>query len=257
MTDETVRFEEYEGCAVFQINRPEVHNAVNDDVMGRLEEIQEMLSDRPDILVVILTGTGKKTFCAGGDIKYFSTLKTQDDALAMSLRMQAILNSFKSGNQVVIAAVNGNALGGGCEILTACHYRIAEKHAKFSFRQAANGIITGWGGGVRLFNQIARSDALRLLTTSTTINAQEALAIRFVNQVVPSSKAMETALDLAAQINRSSPSAVRAFLQILHEVDKGDFDAAVELETERFGDLWISDEFKHWLNSFLNNNSQK
>lgn len=255
MTKETVNYKERKGCAVIQFNRPEVHNAINDEVMGRLEEIQQILSDKPEILVVILTGAGNESFCSGGDINYFATLQSRDDALAMSTRMQAILNNIKLGNRVAIAAVNGNAFGGGCEILTACHYRIAEEHAKFSFRQAANGIITGWGGGVRLFNQIARSEALQLLTTSSTINAQDAFSIRFVNRIVPYGMAVEAALDLATQITRNSPLAVRAFLEILQKVDKGDINAAVELETERFTDLWISDDFKQWLTAFLANSS--
>jgi enoyl-CoA hydratase len=253
MPDDVVMHIERKGCAVIRFSRPEVHNAVNDVVMDRLEEIQENLGNRPEIRVVILTGTGDESFCSGGDIKYFATLKTRDDAMAMSHRMQVILNNFRFGNQVVIAAVNGNAFGGGCEILTACHYRIAEEHAKLSFRQAANGIVTGWGGGVRLFNQIARSDAFRLLTTSATFNTQEALAIRFINQVVPSGKALEAALDLAGQINRNSPSSVRAFLHILHKVEKSDIHAASEFETHRFGDLWVSDDFKQWLTVFLKN----
>jgi enoyl-CoA hydratase/carnithine racemase len=255
MADDVVKYEERDCCAVVQFNRPEVHNAINDMVMGRLEEILEILNTRPDILVVILTGAGSESFCSGGDIRYFETLKTRDDALAMSRRMQSILNNLKNGNQVVIAAVNGNAFGGGCEILTACHYRIAEEHAMFSFRQAANGIITGWGGGVRLFNQIAKSEALRLLTTSSMIDAQEALAIRFINKVVPSGQAIDNAFDLANQINQNSPSAVRSFLHILQKVDKSDINAAVNFETERFGELWVSDDFKQWLNSFLGNSS--
>jgi len=255
MSEEVVKYEERKGCALIRFNRPAVHNAVNDVVMSRLEGIQEILSNRLEILVVILTGAGDESFCSGGDIKYFSTLSTRRDALAMSRRMQAILSTFKTGNQVVLAAVNGNAFGGGCEILTACHYRIAEEHAKFAFRQAANGIITGWGGGVRLFNQIDRSEALRLLTTSSSIKAQEALAIRFVDQVVFSGKSLETAMNLADQINRNSSSAVRACLQSCEKRGEGDNDAAVEIETERFGDLWVGNDFKQWLIAFLKNSS--
>ena len=255
MTEDVVLYKERNGCAVVQFNRPEVHNAVNDVVMGRLEKIQEVLKSCPEILVVILTGTGNESFCSGGDIKYFATLKSRDDALVMSRRMQAILNNFKFGNQVVIAAVNGNAFGGGCEILTACHNRIAEEHASFSFRQAANGIITGWGGGVRLFNLIDRSEALRLLTTSSIMSAQKALDIRFINQIVPSGEALDSALNLADQICQNSSSTVRAFLNILHNVERGNPDAAAKFETERFGDLWLAEDFKQWLNSFLEKGS--
>ena len=251
MSKSIVEWEEKESVAILRLNRPELHNAVNDATMGRFEEIQEVLQKREDIIVVILTGTGNESFCSGGDIKYFATLKTREEASSMSRRMQVILNRFRTGNQAVIAAVNGNAFGGGCEILTACHYRIAAAHAKFSFRQAANGIITGWGGGVRLFRQIGASRALRLLTTSETIDALEAVARGFIDEVVPGSMLMKSASSLADSISRNSPESVRAFLRILQKIQKGNLSAAVEFETERFSDLWIGDEFKRWLNEFL------
>ncbi|MBN1225153.1 MAG: enoyl-CoA hydratase/isomerase family protein [Candidatus Aminicenantes bacterium] len=251
MAENIIEFEDRKQYAILRINRPEVHNAVNGAVMERLEEVQKLLHEQRDLLVLIITGAGEKSFCAGGDIKYFATLKSRDEALAMSRRMQSVLNGFRLGNQLVIAAVNGSAFGGGCEILTACHYRIAAAHARFSFRQAANGIITGWGGGVRLFQQINASRALRLLTTSETIDAREAAAVGFIDEVVQDSAVLEKALSLAESIVRNSPASVRTFLQILQKIQQGDLETAIELETERFGDLWIDEDFKRWLNTFF------
>jgi len=250
MSEGTVVFETQPGYALIRLNRPEVHNAVNSAVMGRLEEIQNAVRRRKDINVLILTGTGTQSFCAGGDIQYFATLKNRDQALGMSRRMQAVLNGFRSGDQVVIAAVNGSAFGGGCEILTACHYRIASDQARFSFRQAANGLITGWGGGVRLFTQIASSKALRLLLTSETIDSRCAASMGLIDEVVPGYRVLDAAIALSRSISGNSPEAVRAFLRIYQKVLE-DRRKAAALETERFGDLWIGDDFKRWLKKFL------
>ena len=197
MSTNIVEFEIHNKCAIVRLNRPEVHNAIDDVVMARLRDILDRLNKSPEIPVVILTAEGKESFSAGGDIKYFSTLKTREEALAMSQRMQMILHDLWRGDRVVIAAINGNAYGGGSEILTACHFRIAAEHAKFSFRQAANGLTTGWGGGPRLLKLLGRTKALYLLLTADFIDANKALEMGFVDHVVPTHKIMDSAYALA------------------------------------------------------------
>ncbi|OPX32755.1 hypothetical protein B1H10_07110 [candidate division KSB1 bacterium 4484_188] len=251
MAQNVVEFEIRDQIALVRLNRPEVHNAIDRNVMDLLEEILAKLYDRPEILVVILTGAGRESFCAGGDIKYFATLKTREDALAMSRRMQAILNTLFSGNKVVIAAVNGRALGGGCELLTACHFRLAAEHATFSFRQAANGVITGWGGGVRLFRLLGHNHALQLFLTSETIDAREAHRIHFVDRVLPAEDLLPAAFKLAKKITENSSAAVRGFLRIARKIQLCQIDELVNDETEQFADLWIGEDFKNWLNGFL------
>ncbi len=252
MPTNIIEFEIQNKCAIIRLNRPEVHNAINDTVMTQLRDILERLKKSPEILVLILTAAGKETFCAGGDIKYFSTLKTREEALAMSQRMQMILYDLWRGDRVVIAAINGNAFGGGSEILTACHFRIAADHVKFSFRQAANGLTTGWGGGPRLLKLLGRSKALYMLLTSDLVDAPRALEIGFVDQVVPAHKIMDSAFTLAEKINLNSPAAVRAFLKLAREVEFGDWNSALECERELLADMWISPDFKSWLDRFMN-----
>lgn len=256
MSNDTVVFEQQDDIAIIRLNRPEVHNALNDAAMSKLEEIQARIYGDNGVKVVILTGTGRESFCAGGDLKYFAAFSTREQALEMSRRMQKILDRFWSGDKVVIAAVNGRALGGGCEILTACHFRIAAEHAIFSFRQAANGVITGWGGGVRLFKLLGRSRALKLLLTSEDLAAADALRQGLVDRVVPNDQLPDSAMSLARIITANSAAAIGAFLEIARRIDTDGYNAAVQTETELFGDLWMGKDFRNWLNNFLNNDQK-
>lgn len=251
MTDSVVQCSYFPGHALIRLNRPAVHNAINEEAMDRLEEILDELEKRAEIVSVILTGSGEATFCAGGDLRYFRTLRTREQALRMSRRMQAILERFYHGRRVCIAAVNGQAYGGGCEILTACHFRIAVPDAQFSFRQAANGVITGWGGGVRLFRLLGRSRALRLLTTSETIDTATAVQMGLVDQVVPRDALLGTAAELARRIAANPAPAVRGYLELLRTLDEQGAAAAAEVETNKFADLWVEDDFQSWLAKFF------
>ncbi|MFC2164217.1 enoyl-CoA hydratase/isomerase family protein [Acidobacteriota bacterium] len=252
MSTDIVDFEMQNKCAIVRLNRPEVHNAIDDAVMTQLRDILDRLKKSPEILVVILTAAGKESFSAGGDIKYFSTLKSREEAIAMSQRMQMILHDFWRGDRVVIAAINGNAFGGGSEILTACHFRIAAEQAKFSFRQAANGLTTGWGGGPRLLKLLGRTKALYLLLTSDFIDANKAMEMGFVDQVVPANEIMDSAYALAEKINRNSPSAVQALLKLTREIEFGDWISALECERELLADMWMGSDFKQCLDRFMN-----
>jgi enoyl-CoA hydratase len=237
--------------AILCLNRPHVHNAVNRLMIEELEDCLNQLYGNSDILVLILTGAGDTSFCAGGDLKYFAELTTREQALQLSHRLQSILNQLWLGNKFVIGAVNGQALGGGCEILTACHYCIASENAAFSFRQAANGVLTGWGGGVRLFRQFSRAMALRLLLTAEIFDAEQALEMGFINQIAPGEQLMERSLALAGNITQNSQSAIRAFMSLHKSYMMQNVADAVNTETELFADLWVGDDFRNWLGQFL------
>lgn len=239
-----VRFERHREIGIIVLNRPEVHNAINSAVMERLESLLGSVEHDPQLRVLILTGAGSETFSAGGDLGYFSTLTSRRQCLEMSRRMQAILRRLEGGPQVVIAALNGNALGGGCEIATACHLRIAAATARFSFRQAAMGVVTGWGGGVRLFRLVGRATALRLLLTAETIDAAEARRIGLVDHVTSPETLLDDALALASQIIANPPDATRAFLELARAIAQNGPEAAVETETRLFVDCWVGEDFR-------------
>lgn len=251
-SNSVVAFEAVNAIGIIRLNRPSVHNALNAPAIEALEAILEKVAIDPQIRALIITGTGLKSFCAGGDLQYFATLDTRAKGLEMSRRMQGLLYRLWSGPKPVVAAINGQALGGGCEILTACHFRIAASTAGFEYRQAANGLITGWGGGVRLFHLVGRTQALKLLLTGEPVDPLEALRIGLIDQVVEPERLQATALALAEKISRHSPGVVAAILELARLHYQGDIDKAIERETELFGDRWTSAEFRSAIGEFQN-----
>ncbi len=245
-----LKFDIQNKIATLIIDRPAVHNAINDTMMTLLEKAHAEIANN-DVRVIILSGAGEKTFCAGGDIRYFATLNTAEACQEMSLRMQKILDGFYRGKIPVIAAVNGSAFGGGCEILSACHIRIAANHARFSFRQAPNGIITGWGGGRRLFRQIGQGQALRLLLSGEGIDANTARDIGLIESVTSSEQLMPETIALAEKIAANPPEAVQAFLALAEKSDATLTAELANFETGRFTTLWLGDCFQTFLKQFL------
>lgn len=242
MTNDPVQLERQPGVAVLRLARPEVHNVVDDRVLDRLEHlVEELEGDGTEVLV--LTGAGSRTFCAGADLSWVAALPDHRQGLELSRRMRAVLERLHGGPRPVIAAVNGDALGGGCEILTACHLRIASATARFSFRQATMGVVTGWGGGARLFRLLGKSKALRLLLTAETIDAARALALGLVDRVVPADELMDEALATAERIAANSPASVAAFLELARAADPPDA-AVAELEERLFARLWDGEHFR-------------
>lgn len=240
-----------EEIATICLNRPEVHNAVDGATMALLEDALDRI-EREGARAVIITGAGEQTFCSGGDLRYFASFDEGEEkqVLSMAHRMQNILKRLAHGPRVVIGAVNGNSFGGGCEILTACHFRISIPEASFSFRQAANGIITGWGGGYRLFRLIGRGRALKLLLTADEIEAEEARRIGLVDEIVPRPILMDAARFLASKVIRNNPAAVGAFLELADRLDEEDYDTFHERELHMFSELWINGPFAELLEKY-------
>ncbi len=237
-------FEDANGVGVITLNRPEVHNAIDAAAMAAFEEILDQVDLRPDLRVLLLTGAGR-SFCAGGDLKYFAGLGSREDGRAMSRRMGALLRRLADGPRPVIAAVGGDALGGGCEVLVACHLRIAAPGARFSFRQAAMGVITGWGGGVRVLRLLGRARALRLLLSAETIDAAEAQRIGLVDFVTGDGAClMDEALDLARRIASNAPESIAAFLDLARTYDAAGPAAAERREAELFEQGWVGEHFR-------------
>ncbi len=238
-----VELERLPGVVILRLARPEVHNVVDAALLERLEHHVEQLEAEGGTEVLILTGAGGRTFCAGADLSYVAALADHRQGLDLSRRMRALLGRLHGGVRPVIAAVNGDALGGGCEILTACHLRLAAASARFSFRQAAMGVVTGWGGGARLFRLLGRSRALRLLLTAETIDAAEALTLGLVDRVVPADELIDQALATGRRIAANSPDSIRAFLALARAADRPE-DTVAELEERLFTDLWDGEHFR-------------
>src|SRR5213083_2294376 len=184
MTYQTILFEIRDGIAWVTVNRPDKLNALNDQVMLELADAAERIATDLDIKGAILTGSGPKSFVAGADIGDLSR-QGPFDGKARAQRGQAVLRRLETCGKPVIAAINGFALGGGCELAMACHIRIAGENAKFGQPEVKLGIAPGYGGTQRLPRIVGKGNALYLILTAEMIDAEEAHRIGLVSQVVP------------------------------------------------------------------------
>lgn len=239
------------GVGTVTVNRPEVHNALNMETIRELRELCLQLRAEDRLRAMILTGAGDKTFLSGGDLKEFQHLKTMEEARHMISTMKEVTEMLAGFPWPVIAAVNGLAVGGGCETAVACDFRIAGRSARLGYRQITLGIISGWGGGPRLVHLLGRGRALRLMATGDLLSAEEALAIGLVDQVVPADQVMPAALALARTIAENAPLAVRAYKRLVQMTVRVPLEAALQFETELFGPVWVSEDHDECVRAFF------
>jgi enoyl-CoA hydratase len=250
MSTEVVRLALHHDVAIITLNRPRVHNVVDEAVMEALESALDRLDADRNVRVLVLTGAGEETFCAGGDLRWFATFRTRREVAAMSGRMVKILGRLSNGRRTVVAAVNGQAYGGGGEILTWCHVRIAAAHARFSFRHAVNGITAGWGGGLRLMEILGRDAALRLFLGAETIDAAEAHRLGFVHHVVPVDHLQTAAFECARGMAANSAFSLRGFMELARLSAGDDPAAARRREAALFVEGWMGGDFQRVLGRY-------
>lgn len=250
MPSETLLLDVRDHVAQVTINRPDKLNALNGIVIRELGELANQLASDADIHGLILTGAGSKAFVAGADIAELAEQGALD-GMARALQGQAVFRKIETLGKPVIAAVNGFALGGGCELAMCCHLRIASESAKFGQPEVKLGITPGYGGTVRLPRLVGRGRALELLLTGAMIDATEAWRIGLVNRVVPAAELLTQARALMTQILANGPLAVRACLGL---VDRGfdvPLDDALAQEAAQFGLLSTSPEMREGTTAFL------
>ncbi len=249
-----IQFETNEGIATLTINRPDKLNALNDAVIEELSDAVATIETDDTIRGVLVTGAGPKAFVAGADI---AELATQGplSGKERSLAGQAVFRRLERCGKPVIAAVNGFALGGGCELAMACHFRLASENAKFGQPEVKLGIGPGYGGTVRLPRLVGKGRALELLLTGDMIDAQEAYRIGLVNRVVPADELMPQAEKLLRRILANGPIAVRLCLEA---VDTG-LDLSVDesslLEANHFGLIASTEDMREGMAAFLEKRS--
>ena len=203
---------------IITINRPEKLNALNGLVLAELALVVEEIYNNPSIQSAIITGAGPKAFVAGADISEFSGL-TKTEAMDLSKRGQAIFFKIENSKKPIIAAVNGFALGGGCELAMACHFRIASENAKFGQPEINLGLVPGYGGTQRLTQLIGKGRAIELLISGIMINAATALQFGLVNYVVPEEALMNKAIAILSVINSKAPIAISACIKAANAVN--------------------------------------
>ena len=250
MTYQTLLFDVRDGIAFVTINRPDKLNALSDQVMADLGAAAERIATDPAIRGAIITGSGPKAFVAGADI---GDLAKQGpfDGKARALRGQAVLRRLETSGKPVLAAINGYALGGGCELALACHLRIAADTAKFGQPEVKLGIAPGYGGTQRLPRLVGKGIALQLILTGEVIDAEEAYRIGLVNKVVPAGDVLTESEKLLRGILAMGPLAVRLALEA---VDRGldmTLDDGLLLEANHFGLLAATQDMKEGLTAFL------
>ncbi|MBI5473131.1 MAG: enoyl-CoA hydratase/isomerase family protein [Ignavibacteriae bacterium] len=246
----TLLFDQNDRIATVTINRPDKLNALNAQAKSELRELFTQLKTDDAISVVILTGAGEKAFVAGTDIKELTVLNSETGK-DFSAKGQEVFDLIENLGKPVIAAVNGYALGGGCELALACHIRIASENAKFGQPEVNLGIIPGYGGTQRLARLIGRGRAMEMILSGNQIDAQEALRIGLVNKVVPQAELLATATSMAQLIASKGQVAIRMALKAVNMTQETTLSDGQKLEASLFGVCCESEDFKEGTSAFL------
>ncbi|MEN9549567.1 MAG: hypothetical protein RIR12_2158 [Bacteroidota bacterium] len=231
------------------INRPDKLNALNKEVFTDLSEVITEIETNSEIRSAIITGAGSKAFVAGADISEFGNLDKQA-AMALAKRGQDIFARIENCGKPIVAAVNGFALGGGCELAMACHFRVASENAKFGQPEVNLGLIPGYGGTQRLVQLIGKGKAIELLISAHMIDAAEAKQLGLVNYVTTAETLLDHTKQILAIINSKAPLAVAACIQAANAVyDESKDGYALEIET--FGNSFNTADMKEGTTAFL------
>jgi len=246
----TVLYEQDNGIGLITINRPQALNALNGTVLAELDALCDVIVQDRAVKVVIITGAGEKSFVAGADIAEMQPLSAVKGR-AWGKMGQLVMSKIESLPQPVIAAVNGFALGGGCELAMACDIRIASAKAKFGQPEVSLGIPPGFGGTQRLSRLIGKGRAKELIFTGDMIGADEAYRIGLVNKVVALEELLPTAKELANKIILRAPLAVQFSKAAIDKGADMDLASGIAYEAEVFGLCFATDDQKEGMGAFL------
>ncbi len=244
-----------EGHLIITINREDKLNSLNRTVISELDEVVEEIYNNPDIKGAIITGKGPKAFVAGADISEFKGMN-EEQGRALARRGHDVFDKIEMSGKPIIAAVNGFALGGGCELAMACHIRIASENAKFGQPEVKLGIIPGYGGTQRLTQLIGKGKALELLMTADTIDATCAEKLGLVNDVVQTVELMEISKAMLQKITGMAPFAIAQVIQSVYAHFKSGIDG-FDTEIDLFGRCVATEDFTEGTSAFLEKRKAK
>ena len=248
---QTIKYTVESFVAIITIDRPEKLNALSSAVLDDLRHLVTDLRVRDDVRSVIITGSGEKAFVAGADIGELASLNDSEEGREFSQNGQAVFSLIESSPKPFIAAVNGFALGGGCELALACHIRICSENAKFGQPEVNLGIIPGYGGTQRLTRILGRTLATDLILTGRQMDAREALEQGMVARIMPQADLLTLAKQMAATIATKAPLAISAALECIVEGIDESIEEGLGREAERFGQLTTSSDFHEGTSAFL------
>jgi enoyl-CoA hydratase len=235
---------------VITINRPEKLNALNKDVISELSEVIYGIHTKKEIRAAIITGSGSKAFVAGADISEFTSLDAEGGKALAEKGQDEVFDRIENSPKPIIAAVNGFALGGGCELAMACHFRIASSNAKFGQPEVNLGLIPGYGGTQRLTQLIGKGRAMELMMTGNMIDATEAHRIGLVNHITEPENLLPKAKEIMANILTKAPLAIQKVIDLVNIAAIGDPEG-LKKEIEAFGELFGTDDMKEGATAFL------
>lgn len=249
MSYQTLLTEQSGGILTITINRPDKLNALNREVINELDKIFDEVDSSDEIRGVIVTGAGSKAFVAGADVSEFSAF-TSEQAKAMSKNGHRIFNKIEAASKPVIAAVNGFALGGGCELAMACHMRVASENAKFGQPEINLGLIPGYGGTQRLPRYVGKGKAMELLLTADMISAQEALQLHLVNHVTTPEELLPKCRSILDKIKNKSALVVDQVIACVNaHSEKG--EDGFEIEIDEFSQCIDTEDFREGTAAFM------
>jgi len=247
---QNLRIERREAVTVLFVNRPQVLNAINRETLGEIADAARAFVADPAQGALVVTGQGEKAFISGADINELASLGPAA-AEDISRFGQGVVDLLEQSPKPVIAAVNGYAFGGGCELALACHMRLASENAVLGLPEVKLGIIPGYGGTQRLPRLVGPGRALELILSARNVKAEEAERIGLVNRVVPQAELVAEAVKLAQAILRNGPLAVTAALECVVRGMQLPLEQGLRFESGRFGILAASEDMHEGLQAFL------
>lgn len=250
MVYQTLLYDVKNRVATIVVNRPDKLNALNAQAKTELRTLLSAIRDDDGVFVVIVTGAGEKSFVAGTDIAELTELDPKSGK-EFAEQGQAVFSLIEHLGKPVIAAVNGYALGGGCELALACHIRLASEKARFGQPEVNLGIIPGYGGTQRLARVVGKGRALEMILTGVQVDAQEALRIGLVNRVFPPGELMTRAQAMAEVIASMGQRAIHYALQAVNEIDETTLEEGLRREAELFGACCGTEDFKEGTVAFM------
>jgi enoyl-CoA hydratase len=250
VADDNLLIERDGGVALVTFNRPSVLNAINAPTLDALRRVILELQRDETVRVVILTGSGDKAFVAGADINEI-TAQTPTTGREHALTGQHVLSLIENMGKPVIAAINGYALGGGCELAMACTLRVIADTAKIGLPEITLGILPGYGGTQRLARLVGKGKAMELILTGSPIGADEAMRIGLVNRVVPAAELMAVVRSLAGELAKNAPIAMRYIISAINEGLEMPFGEACVYEATLFGIVASTEDMREGTRAFL------
>jgi enoyl-CoA hydratase len=243
------------GICIITINRPDKLNALNATVFTELDKAIDEVYQNPEIKTAIITGAGQKAFVAGADITEFGGLD-KEQAMALAKRGQDVFFKIENSKKPIVAAVNGFALGGGCELAMACHFRLCSENAKFGQPEVNLGLIPGYGGTQRLTQLVGKGKSMELQMTAHLADANEALKMGLVNHVTTSETLMERTKEILRVIQTKAPVAIGKIIECVNVAVVSDSaytngKSGFDKEVEAFGECFMTDDMKEGTTAFL------